>query len=261
MKGVRLALLITLSLGAAFALISVRASAAPKEFSLTFEGVHVADPGMPESGVRHDGRFTASAPMCSTGRASDVKQATSESGFLMVWRLHTCDDGSGSFTAYLPIARREHDGKGSWQIVEGTGTYASLRGQGTYTGTLVSGDPNDFPTISYRTQWQGVVDFDADPPAIARYSASARKLRLPRPTYSLRIAVTAQDPSTPILFNVEVRAEGGRLASSRQTSTAGSANFVLRISPPRTARSARIALTTTDALGNQSSSLRSVRLR
>ena len=95
-------------------------------------------------------------------------------GFLNVYRVHTCDDGSGSFTAYMPSVRGEHGGSGEWQIVEGTGAYATLRGVGTYRGTLISGDPNDFVTISYRTEWQGVVGFDADPPTVEKVTATVR---------------------------------------------------------------------------------------
>jgi hypothetical protein len=242
--------------------MSVRASAAPSRFLLTFEGAHVVDPALPE-GIRHDGRFTASAPFCSAGRAYDVQQKVEESGFLTVWRLHTCNDGSGSFTALMPVVRGEHGGFGSWQIVEGTGSYTTLRGVGTYTGTRLSGDPDDFASIVYRTQWQGLVDFDADPPAIESFTASAKKLRLARRTYSLRIAVTAQDPSTPISLNVDVLA--GRIpldigAFEPPSTTSGKATIALRISPPRRARSVRIALTTTDALGNTSTSSRSVEL-
>ena len=125
---------------------------------------------------------------------------------MTVWRVHTCDDGSGSFTAFMPFARAEHGGNGSWKIVEGTGRYAQLRGQGTYVGTLLSGDPNVFSTIAYRAQWQGVVDFDADPPVIESLSASARKLSTRVRRYTLRISVTARDASSPISYTVNVRA-------------------------------------------------------
>jgi hypothetical protein len=181
-----------------------------------------------------------------------------------VWRLHTCDDGSGSFTAYMPgDVAGEHGGAGGWQIVEGTGSYATLRGMGTYTGTRVSGDPENFLTIVYRTQWRGVVGFDADPPAIESFTATAKKLRLPRRTYSVRVAVTGQDASAPIAFRVT--ASAGRAPVSidavKKTSTGpGAALIALRISPPQRARNVQLALTTTDALGNSSTSSRSVRL-
>ena len=123
-----------------FACLSVGATAAPAPFLLTFDGAHPVDTTLPH-GLRHDGRFTASAPFCSAGRAYDVGHSTDEGGFLNVLRIHTCDDGSGSFTADMPTVRGEHGGTGSWRILEGTGRYATLRGLGTYTGTLISGDP------------------------------------------------------------------------------------------------------------------------
>jgi hypothetical protein len=249
-----------ITVGAAFVLISVRAiAAAPPQFSLTFEGAHIADPAMP-GGLRHDGRFTASAPFCSVGRAYDVKDV-STGAFLDVMRVHTCDDGSGSMTAYMPVVRGEHGGRGAWQIVEGTGQYAKLRGHGTYTGTILTGDPELFDTIVYRTTWEGVADLDADPPTIASFSAKATKLPLRLRTYSLRMAVSAQDSATPISLVVEVTAGSSSVAFKRMSTASGAASFALRIRPPRSARSLRIALTTADALGNTSTASRSVRLR
>jgi hypothetical protein len=254
------AVVVAIFVGAALAVIAVRASAAPAQFSLTFEGAHFADPAMP-GGIRHDGRFTASAPFCSAGRAYDVRDV-STSEFLDVMRVHTCDDGSGSFTALMPTVRGEHGGRGTWQIVEGSGQYANLRGRGTYRGTLVSGDPEIFETIVYRTTWNGVVDFDADPPAI-QVAASTRKLQRPASTYAVRIAVTARDPSTPISYSTTVTA--GRIPitplSDKTASTASGATITLRISPPRTTRAIRVEVTATDALGNTTSASRSVRLR
>jgi hypothetical protein len=80
-------------------------------------------------------------------------------------------------------------------------------------------------------------------------------------TYLLRLAVTAQDPVSPISFIVNVSA-GRTPVAFKQTSTASGvkANIALRIRPPRSARSLRIALTTTDALGNTSSSSQAVKL-
>ena len=258
-----LALFFALSLGLALVLLSVRASAAPVSFSLTFNGAHIEDPTASE-GLRHDGRFTASAPFCSAGRAYDVRQKVELDGFLTVWRLHTCDDGTGGFTAYMPVARGEHGGNGTWQIVEGTGSYATLRGMGTYTGTRLSGDPDNFLSIVYRTQWQGLVDFDADPPVVESFTATAKKLRLKRRTYSLRIAVTTKDPSIPITFRASLSAGGTPLipdAGKLAATGPGKGLIAVRVSPPPRARSVRIALTMTDALGNTGNASRSVTIR
>lgn len=243
-----------------FACLSVGATAAPAPFLLTFNGAHPVDTTLPH-GLRHDGRFTASAPFCSAGRAYDVGHSTDEGGFLNVLRIHTCDDGSGSFTADMPTVRGEHGGTGSWRILEGTGRYATLRGLGTYTGTLISGDPDVFATISYRTNWQGVVDFDADPPTIETFTATPRKLRLRLRTYALQVGLAARDPSAPVSYTVDVRAGRAPLAFKRGTTASGQATVTLRIRPPRAARSASVSLTTTDALGNETSASKTVTLR
>ena len=106
----RLGGLIAVALGLAFALLLHSASAAPTTFSLTFEGTYRRSE--PARRAPAEGRFTASAPFCSAGRAYDVRQVI-DGEFLTAWRLHTCDDGSGSFTAFMPVARGEHDGRGS----------------------------------------------------------------------------------------------------------------------------------------------------
>ena len=259
MRGVRLAPLVGVALGAAFAVIPVGATAAPTPFSLTFEGAHFADSTL-AGGLRHDGRFTASAPFCHAGRAFDVRHLDATNR-LAVLRMHTCDDGSGSFTAFMPDVTGEHRGSGTWKIVEGTGRYATLRGIGTYIGTLLSGDPNAFETIAYRTSWQGVVDFDADPPAIEAFTPNARKLPQRLRTYVLRIDATVRDPAAPVSYTVDVRA-GRALLGFKQGSTAsGQAAITLRLRPSRAARSARVLLTARDAVGNEITASRSVRLR
>jgi hypothetical protein len=235
------------------------ASAATAPFLLTFEGTHVVDPTLP-AGLRHDGRFTASAPFCSAGRAYDTRQID-DGQSLTVWRLHLCDDGSGTFTAFMPNLRSEHGGSGTWQIVEGTGRYATLRGTGSYTGTLISGDPELYNTIVYRTQWQGAVDFDADPPAVEKFTATARKVRQQPRTYLLRVAVTVSDAGAPVAYTVGVQAGRSVLGFKQGSTASGQAAIALRIQPPRAARSARIVLTARDALGNEATASQSVRLR
>jgi hypothetical protein len=234
-------------LGVALALLTGGAAAAPTPFSLTFEGAHFGDPTTP-FGLRHEGRFTASAPFCSSGRAYDTRQVD-DGGSLTVWRVYECDDGTGSFTAFLPLVRGEHEGSGSWRVVDGTGRYTQLRGQGTYIGTHLSGDPNDLSTVTYRTQWQGVVGFDANPPAIESLSASARELPKRIRTYTLRVTVTARDAS-PITYAVDVRAKGVPLGFKKGSTTSGQATLTLRIKPPRTVRSVRIGVAASDVLGN-----------
>lgn len=257
-EGVR-GVVLAVALVAVIASISDRATAAPTRFSLTFEGAHLADSSL-VAGLRHDGRFTASAPFCSAGRAYDVRQEE-PGGLLTAYRMHLCDDGSGSLTAFMPTVRGEHGGSGTWKIVEGTGRYATLRGTGTYIGTLLSGNPNDFETITYRTTWQGVVDFDVDPPVIETFTATAQKLRLRVRTYELRIGLTARDTGAPVSYEVDVRAGQAVLGFKIGSTASGQARITLRVRPPRSARSARILLTARDAFENETRVSRSVRLR
>ena len=228
-------------------------------FQLTFQGAHHVDATLP-AGLRHDGRFTASPPFCAAGRAYDARQLDT-SGVLDLERLHTCDDGSGSFTVFMPMVRNEHGGSGTWQIVEGTGRYATLRGLGTYTGTVVSGDRDVFETIAYRTSWQGAAGFDADPPAIDAFVATARKVRQRPRTYALRVDLTARDATAAVEYTVDVLAGRSRLDFKSGTTASGQGTITFRLRPPRGASSVRVALTARDALGNETAVSRSVRLR
>lgn len=248
----------TLAAGVALVPLAFGGAAASTAFSLTFEGAHYVDSTLP-GGLRHDGRFSASAPFCSAGRAYDTRHLDT-GGWLTVHRLHTCDDGSGSFTVFMPMVRNEHEGTGTWQIVEGTGRYATLRGLGTYAGTMVSGDRDVFDTIAYRTKWQGAVGFDADPPAIDAFVATARKVRQRPRTYVLRVALTMRDATAPVSYTADVQAGRTPLDFKRGSTASGQATITLRLRPPRGARSLRVALTARDALGNETTASRSKRL-
>ena len=226
---------------------------------LTFEGAHYVDTTLP-GGLRHDGRFTALTPFCSAGRAYDTRHFDT-AGWLTVQRLHTCDDGSGSFTVFMPNVRAEHGGSGNWQIVEGTGRYTTLRGRGTYTGTIVSGNPELFDTIAYTTSWQGAVGLDADPPAIDALVATARKVRQRPRTYVLRVDLTARDATVPVEYTVDVLAGRSRLDFKSGSTASGQATITFRLRTPRGAGSVRVALTARDALGNETTASRSVKLR
>ena len=228
-------------------------------FSLSFEGAHPLDGTLP-AGIRHDGRFTASRPFCSAGRAYDVRHVDT-GGQLDLERLHTCDDGSGTFTVLMPNVRGEHGGTGSWKIVAGSGRFATLRGLGTYEGALVSGDRDLYETITFTTNWSGAVGFDADPPAIETFTATTRKLRRPAGSYVLRVVLAANEKTAPVTFTVDLYAGRTPLALKRAISASGKATVALRIRAPRGARSVRVALTARDALGNETTVSRSVSLR
>jgi hypothetical protein len=231
------------------------AGGAPATFSLVFEGAHVFDTSLP-AGIRHEGRFTASAPFCSAGKAVDTRDIEIEP--LTVLRTHTCDDGSGSFTAFMPALLGEHGGNGSWKIVDGTGGYATLRGIGTYSGHITSGDPGRFETIVYTTTWQGVVDFDAVAPTVDAI-ATSKKLRKPARTYSVRTVLDAHEG--PVTYSVDIRAGKSFLAFKQGTTTSGKTTTTLRIRAPRGARSVQVIVTVSDRVGNENTSTRTVKLK
>jgi hypothetical protein len=79
----------------------------------------------------------------------DVEDVVSDP--LTVMRKYPCDDGSGTFAAFLLAIAAEHGGNGTWKIVAGADRYATLRGKGTYTRHLVSGNRDDFPSIVCQT--------------------------------------------------------------------------------------------------------------
>jgi hypothetical protein len=241
----------------AIAWIATGAAAAPTSFTLQFSGKHVpnTNPAL-KADLSHEGRFSASAPLCPTGPAVDTKDVELEP--LSVMRTHTCDDGTGTFTAFMPTVRGEHGGGGSWKIVEGTGRYATLRGVGTYTGRLVSGDPDRFETIVYATSWQGVVDFDAVAPTLTA-NATAKKLKKPTRTYSVRAVLDAHEG--PVTYSVDFRAGKALLALKSGTAASGRVTTSVRFRAPRGVRTVKVIVTVTDVVGNESSTTLSVGLR
>jgi len=237
------------------ALGAAGAAAAPTSITLTFDGVHATDSSLP-AGITHKGRFTATPPLCAAGAAQDVQDVVLEP--LTVLRKYTCDDGSGTFTALLPTARNEHSGSGGWKIVAGTGRYETLRGIGTYKGTLVSGDPNDFPTIVFQTTWQGIADFDAVAPTLTT-TARSKKLRRPPRTFTIRTVINGHEPN--IKYSVDIRS--GRSYLALNTGTANSGNIMVKstIRAPRRARVVRVIVTVADVVGNESKRTLTVKLR
>jgi hypothetical protein len=234
--------------------------AASMQFTLTLDGSHVPDATL-SSGLRHEGPFTASAPFCPAGFAADVKVLADETS-LTVLRRFTCDDGTGSFTAFLPNVRAEHGARvGRWQIVDGSGKYASLRGVGTYASVRLSGDPEDFLSITFRSTWSGTVDFDTVAPSIG-VTARATKLRRPARTYTLQVALNVPNeaPEARLPYRLDVMAGGYLLASKVGASTNGRAATTLRIRPGRSTRRVRLNVEVTDPVGNKSSTTRTITL-
>jgi hypothetical protein len=244
----------SLGLAAVIAAMAAGASAAPTALTLHYNGAHLHDASLP-AGVRHVGRFTASAPFCATGTATDVRDVEIEP--LSVMRVHTCDDGSGSVTAWMPGVLGEHGGNGTWQIVDGTGRYATLRGVGTYTGHIISGDPQVPESVVYETSWQGIVDFDAVAPTLTA-TATAKKLRHPKRTYVVKTLVDAHEAAS---YSVDIRAGKSFLAYKKAQTTSGRATVKSRVGAPRGVRDLTVIVTAADAVGNESTTTLSVKLK
>jgi hypothetical protein len=239
---------------------AVAAISAPSPFELTFEGRHEPAADSPV-GVWHVGPFTASGGFCSSGTATTLGAIAISATEAEAIRLLTCADGSGSVTARVFSFEREHEGVGTWRVVEGTGQYVKLRGQGRFTSVRTGGDPRDHGSLTFRSNWTGVTDIDDVGPAIAVSRATAAKLRRPRGSYRIRLAFSAQDtPGSAVRYEVIVKA--GFLVLDLRTgqTTSGMAATVLRILPLKRTRTVRVEIKATDAVGNESTLSRSLRL-
>ena len=194
--------------------------------------------------------------------AADVSlDAATESSL----RTFTCSGSGGDFTARVMPLPAEHGGAGTWQIVAGSGLLANLRGQGTWTSTRLSGRLDDPATITFRSTWEGVADFDVSPPTIAFPSSSARKLKHPIGAYSLRVVIALSDagggPFSYLLQVVDPRKPSNALVYKPGQTTTGAVSSTSRIRPPKRTRVLQLRITASDAVGNQAAFTKTLRLR
>lgn len=225
------------------------AAAAPTRFELVFDGYHPA--------TVHEGPFTASAPFCRAGYAADAESPGRVGPPVVVTRLHTCSDGSGTLTVRIDRPSNEHvaGGTGSWKILAGSGRYTRLRGFGTWVSS--GGDP------VFRSVMTGIVDFDDAAPAITIARVAARKLRRPRGAYRLRARLSARDDveGNAVTYRVEISAQGFPLATRRGTTASAAVSLSLRIRPPKRSRSVKLEIAAHDPVGNERTVSRVVKLR
>jgi hypothetical protein len=225
------------------------AGAAPASFQLVFDGKH--------NGLLHEGTFTTSSSFCHSGTAADVSV---EEQTRTALRRFSCDTGSG-FTAKVRPLPAEHGGSGSWQIVAGTGPLADLRGKGTFTSVLLTGDPNDPPSITFRSTWKGVADFDTAPPTIGLRHWSAKKLKRPKGVYRVKLALSlADNGGAPVSYLLQLAASSS-INFTQGRATTGSVTRSLRIKLGTHTRRVRLTIEATDAVGNQSSFAKTLRLK
>ena len=236
-------------------------AASVSSFGFAFEGRHVPATIPSESGVMHVGTFTASAPFCASGTVVDLEFY----GPGAVQRSYTCGDETGSISMRSSTPRFEHvtGGRGTWEILGGTGQYASLRGKGTWTSVHLGGDPDDWGTITFRSTATGIADLDADAPQIIVSRASATSLRQPVGVYLVRLVFSARDnvAANVSSYQVTIKAGASDLAFRHGVTVAGAASLTLRVRPPKGSRRIQILIAAADPLGNERTQVRSLTLR
>lgn len=228
------------------------ANGAPATFHLVFEGHHNAS-------LTHEGSFTSSLASCGSGLAADVSVDSATDTAL---RRFTCPGGN-EFTATVSPLPAEHGGNGVWRIVSGTGALASLRGRGTFSSTRLEGRSDDPATITFRSTWEGVADFDTVPPAIAVTKVTILKLKKPKGAYNLRVVVTfpGDDAVSYVLQVVDPRKPLNALVYKIGQTTSGSFASAARIRPAKSTRMLEIEVEADDAVGNDANASKTVRLR
>lgn len=224
---------------------------APPSFHLVFDGRHNA-------ALLHEGTFATSSSFCPSGSAADVSvEATTDTAL----RRFECADGS-TFSARVAPLPAEHGGIGSWQIVDGTGSLANLRGKGTFASTRLAGRPDDPATISFRSTWDGVADFDATSPVIGPPKTTVRKLKRPSGAYTVRVVLSlADNGGGAVTYVLQVADTRKSLVYKVGTTATGASAVTFRIRPAKGTRSLRCKIDATDAVGNEATLARTIRLK
>jgi hypothetical protein len=244
-------------------LATTGAGAAPSPFRLVFDGAHRPATFPSATGLQHEGPFTASAPFCASGYAVDLRHLVLRQGPVAV-RRYSCGDGSGSITAHIEMFPAEHvlGSSEPWRIVAGTGLYAKLRGKGMWTSLSVNGDQSNPASLTFRTEWRGVVDFDNVAPLLSVSKASARKLARPRGVYLLRLSLSAHDDvdGNAVFWKLNVRTRSFGLASKAGKTSSGTVVVSMRVHPARGTRKLLIEIAASDPVGNKRTHVRSIPL-
>ena len=204
--------------------------------------------------ITRQGTFRSQGPFCATGTFVDDGR----------WRL-TCDDGTGSLTVSSPQFVDQHAPRwnATWRILDGSGSYADLRGRGSLAGELLSSETSESGSVvTWRSTFQGAVDQDAAAPTIAISKATATKLPRPAGAYSIKVAMALRDDIEPNPVSYTLRAYAGGVELARRSGTAWTeaVSLTLRIRPSAGARTARLALTASDPVGNATTVRRALSL-
>jgi hypothetical protein len=143
----------------------------------------------------------------------------------------------------------------------GVGAFARLRGKGTLTGSLLTGDPSNPPTVAFRATWRGVVAFDDVAPTLGVTRATAAKLQRPRGAYRVQIAFSAVDDVSENAVACTARLLGPTFQHKKSgRTTTGTVALTFTTHPARTVRRLRLEITGEDPFGNRSVLTRAVTL-
>jgi hypothetical protein len=116
-------------------------------------------------------------------------------------------------------------------------------------------------SITFRSTWKGVADFDTTPPTVGLSHWRAKKLKRPRGMYRVTLALSLADSGGgPVSYVLELVASRSVNFQQGRTTT-GSVTRSLRIKVGRRARRVRLTIEASDAVGNQSSFAKTLQLR
>jgi hypothetical protein len=220
-------------------------AAAPVQVMLHLDGSH------PVGQDNHQGTFTASAPLCSSGSWAGNAGGT---------RLFTCADGSGTFLVSFN-GNLEHvaGSTGDWAIQSGTGSYATLRGGGTARVDSSTG-PTSVPVV-FSDTFTGAVAFDVTPPSGSITSVKFTRPKTARGRWraSVFFATQDDDASNPVSYQADATI-GAVAVEASGTVTTGTASFSFLFRRQRGARVLEIELRLSDPVDNQRVVTRTVRL-
>jgi hypothetical protein len=240
---------VAFSVAAFVLLISASTDAgASSTFQLIFDGHHVVASFPTPTGLAHVGTFTTSSPLCPSGHAEDIAQTDQ-----VATRVFTCDASGATFTAVISPHLAEHGGVGVWKIASGTGPLEDLRGKGRFSSVLVSGDPNDFLSVVFRSTWSGAIGLDTVPPNVALVRETRKGTKV-----TLAFSVADAD-SNPVSYAVVVT-DSHLSTLVRRFGSASSSTVAVSFRAKR-GQKVRLDVEASDAVGNATSLKKTLRVR
>jgi hypothetical protein len=109
-----------------------------------------------------------------------------------------------------------------------------------------------------------VADFDVLPPTIGIPRSSVRKLKRPRGAYTLSVTLSLTDEDNLVSYRLQVvdtRKPVRVLAYKVGQTTTGTAKSTAQIKPAKQARILQLKIDANDAVGNEATRIKTIRLR